>query len=72
MKQADHLRHKEERKIIAGYSSGRRAPDLAEEENGQSESLGENDAHEPEEGRELVSENSDGLKIYVRISCLSN
>lgn len=70
MKQADHQRHKEERKIIAGYSSGRRAPELADEEGGQvAETSGDNEEPQHEEGRELVPENSEGaLNVYVSVS----
>jgi hypothetical protein len=64
VKSADQQRLKEERKIIAGYSSGRRAPELAGED-GTTDSTQPNDEerNETEEGRELVAENA--VKVYV-------
>jgi hypothetical protein len=75
VKSADQQRLKEERKIIAGYSSGRRAPELAGED-GTTDSTQPNDEerNETEEGRELVAENA--VKVYVSIwrapCCLSD
>jgi hypothetical protein len=65
VKHADQQRLKEERKIIAGYSSGRRAPELAGEDGGATESTlpRDEDGNETEEGRELVAENA--LKVFV-------
>lgn len=68
VKHADQQRFKEERKIIAGYSSGRRAPEMIVGEDtktGEATLLPNEDGElDPEEGRELVSDNA--LKIFVR------
>jgi hypothetical protein len=67
VKHADQQRFKEERKIIAGYSSGRRAPEMIAGEDGKTGQSpeDENGERDPEEeGRELVSDNA--LKVFVR------
>ncbi|CAM9669403.1 unnamed protein product, partial [Ectocarpus fasciculatus] len=50
VKQADQERHKEERKVIAGYASGRRAPEMAADDGDAEAAVEELIAPTPDEG----------------------
>mgnify|MGYP003387560348 FL=1 len=61
VKEADKIRHKEERKVIAGYSSGRKRPDQEEGDKGK----GPDDNNHEEEGDD-EEDDEEMLNIYGR------